>query len=84
MESEWSKRHPGRWQCSIQSDWKGKWIASDLELSELQKELKALPDFGMETEAEMWKLNEEIGERTDKIKSAPAVYLRKEFDLKTR
>jgi alpha-L-rhamnosidase len=61
-------------------DWKGKWIASDLELSPLQKELKALPDFGMEPESEMWALNEQIRKRTDSITSAPAVYLRKEFE----
>lgn len=66
------------------SDWKGKWIASDLELSELQKELKALPESDMGNEEEMWKLNEEIGKRTKDIKSAPAVYLRKEFESKKR
>jgi alpha-L-rhamnosidase len=61
-------------------DWKGKWIASDLELSPLQKELKALPDFGMEPESEMWALNEKIRQTTGSITSAPAVYLRKEFE----
>jgi alpha-L-rhamnosidase len=80
-ESEWSEIASWSMGMLNQSDWKGKWIASDLELSDLQKELKALPDFGMETETEMWKLNEEIRGKTGTINSAPAVYLRKEFDL---
>lgn len=84
MESAWS--NPAHWSMAMlnSSDWKGKWIASDLELSELQKELKALPDFGMEPESEMWKLNGEIRKRTNDIKSAPAVYLRKEFESKNQ
>ena len=60
-------------------DWKGRWIASDLELTPLQKELKALTDFGMESESEMWTLNEQIRKRTGNITSAPAVYMRREF-----
>jgi len=80
-ESEWSPSTSWSMGMLNLSDWKGKWIASDLELTDLQKELKALPDFGMETESEMWKLDEEIRGRTGNIKSAPAVYLRKEFDL---
>jgi alpha-L-rhamnosidase len=78
--SNWSQ--PARWTTSLlsQSDWKGQWIASDLELSPLQQELKALPDFGIEPEDEMWALNERVRLRTDSITSAPAVYLRKEFE----
>jgi alpha-L-rhamnosidase len=78
-KSAWSI--PANWTMGLVSeeDWKGKWIASDLELSPLQQELKALPDFGMEPEDEMWTLNEKIRKRTDSITSAPAVYLRKEF-----
>ena len=79
-ESAWSD--PAAWTTGMMNagDWKGSWIASDLELSPLQKELKALPDFGMEPESEMWALNEQIRKRTDSITSAPAVYLRKEFE----
>ena len=79
-ESVWSD--PANWTTGMMNpgDWTGKWIASDLELSPLQKELKALPDFGMEPESEMWALNERIRKRTDSITSAPAVYLRKEFE----
>ena len=77
--SEWSK--PAFWTMSMLSvsDWSGKWITSDLQLSALQKELKALPDFGMEPEDEMWALSREIRKKTDTIGYAPAVYLRKEF-----
>ncbi len=80
-ESGWSK--PSDWTMALlnSSDWKGKWITSDLQLSPLQKELKALPDFGMEPETEMWKLAEVIRKKTDTITYAPAVYLRKEFPL---
>ena len=80
IESEWSK--PSKWTMGIlnSSDWKGNWIASDLQLSPLQKELKALPDFGMEPESEMWALGEAIRRKTDTIAYAPAVYLRKEFN----
>jgi alpha-L-rhamnosidase len=79
-ESAWSDA--ANWTTGMMKsgDWTGKWIASDLELSPLQKELKALPDFGMEPESEMWALNEQIRKRTDSITSAPAVYLRKEFE----
>ena len=79
MDSDWSKT--SCWTMGILSsaDWKGNWITSDLQLSPLQKKLKALPDFGMESESEMWKLSEVIRKKTDTISYAPAVYLRKEF-----
>jgi len=79
MESEWSP--VSNWTMAMvnPSDWKGQWITSDLQLSPLQKELKALPDFGMEPESEMWKLSEVIRKKTDTITYAPAVYMRKEF-----
>lgn len=79
--SAWSR--PAYWTMGMvdSAGWKGRWIASDLELSPLQKELKALPDFGMEPESEMWALNERIRRRTDSITLAPAVYFRKEFRL---
>ena len=78
-ESGWSSI--SNWTMAMLSsiDWKGKWIASDLQLSPLQKELKALPDFGMESEKEIWKISEIIRRKTDTITYAPAVYLRKEF-----
>jgi alpha-L-rhamnosidase len=82
IESDWSR--PSEWTMALlsSSDWKGKWITSDLQLSPLQKELKALPDFGMEPESEMWALSEVIRKKTDTITYAPAVYLRKEFSAK--
>ena len=79
IESDWSNASYWTMAMVTPADWKGKWITSDLRLSELQKELKALPDFGMESEEEMWKLSKEIRKRTDTITYAPAVYLRKEF-----
>ena len=79
LESEWSKASIWTMAMVGLSDWKGKWITSDLQLSQLQQELKALPDFGMEPESEIWKLSEVIRKKTDTITYAPAVYLRKEF-----
>ncbi len=78
-ESAWSKVSNWTMAMLSSSDWKGEWITSDLQLSTLQKELKALPDFGMEPESEMWALSEVIRKKTDAITYAPAVYLRKEF-----
>jgi len=79
LASDWSEI--SKWTMAMvkSSDWKAGWITSDLQLSPLQKELKVLPDFGMEPEDEMWKLSEVIRKRTDTITYAPAVYLRKEF-----
>ena len=66
-ESGWSS--PSHWTMAMihPGDWKGKWITSDLELTALQKELKALTDFGMEPESEMWSLNSEIRKNDDRI-----------------
>ena len=82
IESDWSQTAYWTMAMLHSSDWKGKWITSDLQLSPLQKELKALPDFGMEPESEMWALGEVIRKKTDTITYAPAVYLRKEFASK--
>jgi alpha-L-rhamnosidase len=79
MESNWSNSSCWTMAMLRTGDWKGHWITSDLQLSPLQKELKALPDFGMESEEEMWKLSKEIRKKTDTITYAPAVYLRKNF-----
>ena len=81
-ESDWSKSACWTMAMLRPSDWKGEWITSDLQLSPLQKELRALPDFGMEPESEMWALSEVIRKKTDTITYAPAVYLRKEFIAK--
>jgi alpha-L-rhamnosidase len=83
-ESGWSNTSHWTMAMLTSADWKGKWITSDLQLSVLQKELKALPDFGMESETELWKLSEIIRKKADTISYAPAVYLKKEFTtLKT-
>ncbi len=79
MESNWSNASCWTMAMLNPADWKGSWISSDLQLSPLQKELKALPDFGMEPETEMWTLSKVILQKTDTITYAPAVYLRKEF-----
>ena len=62
-ESAWSK--PAYWVMSLgeNADWKGQWIGSDLELSELQKELKALPEVVKENENE-WGWASEIRKKT--------------------
>lgn len=62
-------------------DWQGQWIASDLELMGYQKELRALPDFGMEPETEIWALAPKLRQMGNAVQEAPAVWLRKEFAL---
>jgi len=79
LSCEWSKVSNWTMAMVSSSEWKGSWITSDLQLSPLQKELKALSDFGMEPEDEIWKLSEVIRKKTDTITYAPAIYLRKEF-----
>lgn len=77
--SAWSE--PACWKMGIlaAADWKGTWISSNLTLNNYQKQLKALPDFNMEPETEIWQLADTIRKwkLTDR---APAVYLRKEFN----
>ena len=80
--SAWSKT--ARWTMGIvqASDWQAQWIGSDLELMPYQKELKALPDFGRESESEIWAMAKRLRPIGDQEKEAPAVYLRKEFALR--
>jgi alpha-L-rhamnosidase len=80
-ESEWSQ--PSYFKMGVLkiSDWQGKWIASDLELMEYQKKLRAMPDFGMEPETEIWGISKKLREMTKSIDHAPAVYMRKEFKI---
>ena len=79
--SKWSD--PGHWRVSFinENDWHGKWIASDIELNDLQKRLKALPDFTMETEDSNWVFEEKLRKVPKEEENAPAVYLRKEFEV---
>jgi alpha-L-rhamnosidase len=78
--SAWSA--PALWTMGllVDSDWRGTWIASDLALMEYQKTLRAMPDFGMEPEKELWDLAPKIRAMTAPITEAPAVWLRREFD----
>ena len=78
--SDWSTNAVWTMGLLAESDWQGGWIASDLELMDYQKTLRALPDFGMEPEKEMWALSKKIREMTVGVSNAPAVWLRKEFD----
>lgn len=79
--SIWSK--PAYWKMGILScsQWKGKWIASDIKLYDYQKRLSALPDFNMETETGIWKMADSIRKYVVIPDSAPAVYIRKKFEL---
>ena len=52
--SDWSTNAAWIMGLLAESDWRGQWIASDLELMDYQKTLRALTDFGMEPEKEMW------------------------------
>jgi alpha-L-rhamnosidase len=78
--SDWSTN--AMWTVGLlsESDWRGRWIGSDLELIDFQKRLRALPDFGMEREKEVWALSKEIRGMTADVTNAPAVWLRKEFE----
>jgi alpha-L-rhamnosidase len=78
--SDWSTNATWSMGLLAESDWHGRWIASDLELMDYQKTLRALTDFGMEPEKEMWTLSKKIREMTTGISNAPAVWLRQEFD----
>ena len=81
---------PSMWSASAHFDtgifsakeWHGEWIASDLDLKDYQKELRALPDFGMQPESEIWKEATRIHELTKNVPEAPAVYMRREFKAK--
>jgi len=77
--SDWSTT--GSWRMGIlkPEDWRGMWIKSDLELFDYQKELKKLPDHGLEGEKQMWQRAPSILKMTAGIEEAPAVWLRKEF-----
>ena len=77
----WSTNAAWSMGLLAESDWRGQWIASELELMDYQKSLRALTDFGMEPERDMWRLSKKIREMTVAISNAPAVWLRKEFDL---
>jgi alpha-L-rhamnosidase len=80
--SDWSK--PNKFVTGIfdKSNWKAEWIKSDIQLMDYQKKLKDLPDFGMESEADIWSIASTIRTMTKNVDSAPAVYLRKEFECK--
>lgn len=78
--TEWSE--VARWSMGIldEREWRGKWIASDLKLKDYQEKLRALTDFGMEPETEIWEWASRIREMTKDVTEAPAVHLRKEFE----
>lgn len=77
--SAWSE--PSEWGMGIlaESDWKGQWIQSDLELFKYQKELKKIPDYNLESEKDMHARAGDIRKMTAEVKEAPAVWMRKKF-----
>lgn len=77
--SGWSE--PAFWKMGVltSSGWKAQWIASGLPLKDYQVKLRAMPDFNMIPEKEMYKQNDTIRATVDPGKKAPAVYVRKEF-----
>jgi len=79
--SKWSE--PAYWKMGVlnKADWKGKWIGSDLVLKDYQAKLRALPDFDMESETDMWKRGDSLRRVIRPGDSAPAVYIRKEFKV---
>jgi alpha-L-rhamnosidase len=80
--SDWSK--PDSWNEGLltSADWQGaQWIGSDLKLKPYQTALKALTDFGMEPETEIWGIADSLRKIGKSVTEAPAVYLRKEVNL---
>ena len=78
--SGWSS--PAMWTMGVlkPEDWgSAKWIKSDLELYDYQKELKEMADHDRESEDAMWARAPGIRSMTAGIDEAPAVWLRKEF-----
>ena len=78
--SGWSS--PAMWTMGVLNpeDWgTAKWIKSDLELYDYQKELKGMADHDRESEDAMWARAPGIRSKTAGIDEAPAVWLRKEF-----
>lgn len=77
--SAWSA--PAFWSMGLltEADWDASWISSNLELFDYQKKLRALPEFGMETEDDIWRNATAIKKLAEVVTEAPAVYLRKEF-----
>ncbi len=82
MPSAWSA--PAEWTMGIVNvkDWRGQWIASDLELIPYQKELKSLPDPGRVPNycGILWGLRGKVTELSKDVNEAPAVYMRRDFD----
>jgi alpha-L-rhamnosidase len=79
ISSSWSE--PSLWTMGLlnPAGWQGKWIKSDLELFDYQKELKKMPDILKEKSWPMWERSDRIREMTSVAKEAPAVWLRKAF-----
>jgi alpha-L-rhamnosidase len=78
--SEWSKN--ASWAMGVlkpEDLGSAKWIKSDLELADYQKELKKVPDHDREPEDSMWERAKGIRKITEGVTNAPAVWLRKEF-----
>jgi len=82
--SEWS--NPSSWSMGIlsQDEWQGQWIQSDLELFDYQKELMKLPDHNLEVEDSLRPRGRRISRMTEKVKEAPAVWMRKEFKTENK
>lgn len=80
--SDWSAH--AEWTMGVldPKDWRGQWIASDLDLMPYQKELKAFPDPGRVNDycGRLWGLRGKVTEMAKDANEAPAVYMRREFD----
>lgn len=77
----WSQVQKWRMGILEPTEWKGEWISSDLQLKDYQQFLKGFTDFGMEPESEIWEWAPKIRKMIDTVETAPAVYLRKTFDV---
>lgn len=77
--SGWSET--GRWKMGLldRSEWKGRWIGSNMQLKPYQDTLRALADFERVPRQQIWQWSSRIRKMTEGVESAPAVYLRREF-----
>jgi alpha-L-rhamnosidase len=80
--SDWSKPAYFKTGMMNKKDWQANWIASDIKLKDYQAELRKYTDFGMEPETVIWDLAPKLRKIGNTVESAPAIYMRKEFNVK--
>ena len=87
QKTKWSKSAYLGMGIFEQDEWKGQWLASDLELYDYQVELKKVADHELEVAKmdngrDIRVRGKEVRKSTAEITEAPAVWMRKEFKSK--